>query len=669
MRSDILRLSLVGAAILTLAAVEPAHAQQPRAKRGQFEVHGMDFRAKGAWRQRVANVRAQRQALLAAGSIAQLNAAGPSMAGTVVAGNLQLPVVPVRFSNTDTTTLFTPVQYSDVLFSPAPTTRPYSVKTYYEQLSNGFLTISGTVFPWVGLPNTDLYYEDGCNGVGVTAQCPNGGARFGAMLISALDAISNRPDSATVWAQFDNDGPDGVPNSGDDDGYVDFVTFLQPEIDGACGTANIWAHRYFIEGWTGGSPYVTKTPRAGGGYIRVSDYIMQSAVGGNSACTPGQIMPIGTIAHESGHAFGLPDLYDTQGATAGIGDWGLMGAGNYTLPYSPSRMEAWSMVELGWVKVDTLKTTGTITLRPVAYSDTVLVLPTPTVGEYFLLENRAAVESDTAQMNPSACMAWGYSCAKLPGLAVWHIDQSRIAGGAFTNTINTGSVQGVALVQADGLNTLRTPNASGYPRGDTGDSYPGSTNNTVLDAYTNPALRTNAGLVVPGRIDSIRVDGSQNVLFRFRVENLLKVVKFGTGSGTITSGLTGNLQQGIGVTPGTVVTLTAEPAASSHKFVGWTGDTTTTDSVLVLTMDRNWILNAQFTYTAPFSTAAAANDLLGVPSLSSAQRTLLDQEGNNNGTYDLGDFLSWVTLSGQGVAPELMARLIAAADAPKGVTP
>ena len=56
-----------------------------------------------------------------------------------------------------------------------------------------------------------------------------------------------------------------------------------------------------------------------------------------------------------------------------------------------------------------------------------------------------------------------------------------------------------------------------------------------------------------------------------------------------------------------------------------------------------------------------------------AQKNILDQDGNNNGTYDLGDFLAWVTVSGQGVPPELMARLLAAADAPatapKGVTP
>lgn len=664
MRSHILRLSLVGAAILALSAVEPAHAQYPRARRGQFEVNGLDFRPRGAWRQRVANIRAQRQALLLSGNLALLNASGPSLAGSVVTGSFKVPVIPIRYSNTDTLTVYAPAQYADVLFSPTPSGRPYSVKTYYEQLSNGLITMSGTVFPWVTMANTDTYYEDGCNGVGVTGPCPNGGAtgvdRFATMILTALNAITNRADSATVWAQYDNDGPDGIPNSGDDDGYVDFVTFLQPEIDGACNTSNIWAHRFFVEGLNGGSPYVTKTVRTGGGFIRVSDYTIQSGQGGKSGCTAGQIMAIGTIAHETGHAFGLPDLYDTQGGSEGVGEWSLMGSGNYTTSESPARMDAWSLLELGWVKADTLKTTGTITLRPVATSDTVLVLPTPTTGEYFLFENRAAVESDSAQMNP------GYFFAKQPGMVVWHIDQSRISAGSFTNTINSGSVHGIAVVQADGLNELTTGHND---RGDQGDSYPGSTNNTALDAYTAPALRTNSGLVVPGRVDSIRIDGSQNVLFRFRLERLLKVVKFGTGSGNITSTVTGNLQQGVGVTPGTVVTLTAVPAATGHRFVGWTGDTTSTDSSLVLTMNRNWVLSAQFSYTAPFSTASAASDLLGVPSLSSAQRTLLDQQGNNNGTYDLGDFLAWVTLSGQGVAPELMARLLAAADAPKGVTP
>ena len=656
--------SLLGTAVLVLAVAQPADAQVARPRRGQFEVQGLDFRPNGAWRQRTDNIRARRQELMASGQFARLNASAPGMSATVVTGSFKLPVIPIYFTDAPTTPLFPVSDYQDLLFSSAPATRPYSLKTFYEQLSNGNITISGTVFPWVQAPNTSAYYENGCNGI----FCQDL-SRFGALLVGTLTAVSNRPDSLTVWAQFDNDGPDGVPNSIDDDGVVDFVTFLQPEIDGACGTDHIWAHRYVIQGVNGGSPFVTKTNRPGGGKIVVNDYIIQSGLGGNGACTEGQIMPIGTVAHETGHAFGLPDLYDTSNpaiATAGIGEFGLMGSGNYARPYSPSRMEGWSMLELGWVKADTLKTTGTITLNPVATSDTVWVLPTQTTGEYFIFENRAAVESDTAQMNPAL------SRPKSPGLYIWQIDQSRINAGSFTNSINTGAVQGVALVQADGLNQLRQPPGSNN-RGDLGDAFPGSTNKTAIDGSTAPGLRTNAGKVVAGRIDSIRIGGNQEVLFRFRRENLLQVTKFGTGTGNIQASVPGNTSDGVGVTPGTVVTLAPIPSPN-HRFTGWGGDTTTTDSVLVVTMDRNWQLTAQFSFVAVFTTESAAADLLGAAALSVAQRNLLDADGNNNGTYDLGDFLAWLDRTAQGVPPELMARLLAAAapttaPAPKGVTP
>ena len=41
-------------------------------------------------------------------------------------------------------------------------------------------------------------------------------------------------------------------------------------------------------------------------------------------------------------------------ATQGIGEWGLMGSGNYARPYSPSRYEAWSLMRDGLGRVDTL---------------------------------------------------------------------------------------------------------------------------------------------------------------------------------------------------------------------------------------------------------------------------------------------------------------------------
>ena len=74
------------------------------------------------------------------------------------------------------------------------------------------------------------------NGIGVLAPCPSQPtSRMAELLLAALDSISTGPGGDTVWNRYDNDGPDGIPNSGDDDGVIDVVAFLQPGVDGACG--------------------------------------------------------------------------------------------------------------------------------------------------------------------------------------------------------------------------------------------------------------------------------------------------------------------------------------------------------------------------------------------------------------------------------------------------
>jgi M6 family metalloprotease-like protein len=470
-------------------------AQYPRALRGQFEVVGFDFRPDGGWRTRVNTIRAIRHRWLRQGSVSALNLASPSASAEGnVTGRVIVPVLPIAFRNVPPP--FPASRYQELIFSAAPLGRAYSLKSYYEQLSNGHLTVDGRVFDWITADSTDKYYEDGCNGIGVLAPCPSRAVnRFGELLIRTLDVVSSGTTGAAVWSQFDNDGADGVPNSGDDDGVVDFVTFLHPERDGACpNSTNIWSHRFSIRGWNGGSPYVTRTPWTGhpGQFLKVDSYTMQSAVGGNTACDGAAVMPIGTLAHETGHAFGLPDLYDTDlanpNATQGVGEWGLMGSGNYARPYSPSRFEAWSLVEMGWVAVDTLTSGREVQMAPVSTSDTVLYLPVPNTDEYYLLENRQALESDSAQMNP----AFGAS-QKMPGLLIWHIDQGQVDqhGFNFDNRVNSGPVHGVALIQADNRGDLRRPGGSN--RGDTGDSYPGSAGNTALCRTTSPAASDNSG--------------------------------------------------------------------------------------------------------------------------------------------------------------------------------
>jgi M6 family metalloprotease-like protein len=506
------------ACAMCLLAPGLLQAQFPRARRGEFEVRGLDFRRDGAWRKRVTAIRVARHRLLRAGSLATLNLNAPTaLAAQRVTGRIIIPVIPIAFKNAGPP--YPVSRYEELFFSSSAPGTPYSLKTFYEQLSNGNITVDGRVFPWVTADSSDAYYEDGCNGIGVLAPCPpRTVSRLGELLLRTLDVISLPAAGANVWSAFDNDGPDGQPNSGDDDGVVDFVTFLQPDRDGACpNSPHIWAHRFVIRAWNGGSPYVTRTPWAGhpGQFLKVDDYIMQSGVGGNTACDPSSLMPVGTVAHETGHAFGLPDLYDTDlgntQVTQGIGEWGLMGSGNYARPYSPARYEAWSLFELGWVAVDSLTSGRPVRLPPVASRDTVLYLPVPGTDEFYLFENRQAQESDTAQMNP----AFG-ARQKSPGLLVWHIDQGQVDEHGFDadNRVNVGPVHGVALVQADGRNDLGQP--GGGNRGDKGDAYPGSTGNHSLCRATLPAAVNNQGGFARFCLDQIsQVSPGGDISFRY----------------------------------------------------------------------------------------------------------------------------------------------------------
>ena len=226
------------------------------------------------------------------------------------------------------------------------------------------------------------------------------------------------------------------------------------------------------------------------------------------------------MAHETGHAFGLPDLYDTDrgGGTEGIGEWGLMSSGNYARPSSPSSFEAWSLVQLGWVAVDTLGSGRTIDARAVQLSDTVYHVATDLPGVSLLLENRQAIGPDTAMMNPS------FARAKGPGLLVWRIDAPRIASALSSNTVNVGSNPGVALIQADGLEQLRSSITGYRNRGDGGDPWPGTSGRTTFGLMSDPAAR-NWDLLAPLglRLDRIVASADGRVRVRLVRGGVLRV--------------------------------------------------------------------------------------------------------------------------------------------------
>jgi M6 family metalloprotease-like protein len=531
-------LVLACAAPLLFAAAVGA---QGRATRGQepvrgWELPGLDIRSNGGWRVRARAVAAARARMLEQRNFPLLNAA-PLPAGAAainaVTGVLRVPVIMFRYQDSP------PSQYSRdtaaynaTLFAPLPPGgKPYTLRTYYEQLSNGLFSIQGAAVGWVALAGAETTYT------GAPGACPsnpygtkncNGlfGGAFALMQAGLVEAVQHA-DSQIDFGQFDNDGPDGIPNSGDDDGVVDAVLFVHPSMDGAClspGNNHLWSHRSSIFVQTSDSAH-------NGGKILVEDYILQSGLGSpladGSPCDSTAIMPIGTAAHELGHILALPDLYDIQGSTEGIGEYGLMGSGNYKTGNSPARYDAWSLQQMGWTTVEPIAGSGRYTVGPVPTADTVFyvnVQGSNPRSEYYLIENRQEVQADSAMLrshcdrsnNPPGCGG---------GLLIYHVDGDKACLiNVCANTMNAGSIHGLVVEEADGLRQLWN-DVNGDNRGDGGDPYPGTTGNTAFSFDSKPAAIKNVDSSFVGfTVDSIsQVVPNGAMAFRLRFGGLTVV--------------------------------------------------------------------------------------------------------------------------------------------------
>jgi M6 family metalloprotease-like protein len=382
----------------------------------------------------------------------------------VLRGTLNVPVLLILFSDTDSAAIadISPqATVQGILFNPDPAP-PYSVTTYYREISNDSLEVTGTVQPWRRVSRDDEYYENNNNGL--TSRTAD--------LLAEIVRLND--ELGLDWGQFDSDGEDGIPNSGDDDGYVDAVVMIHPEVDGACNNSNMWAHKFHYQGWKGSgavletSTPATPSPEHNLPTIQIRDYIIQGGRGGTDGCTANQPPAIGLVTHETGHIFGLPDLYNTNltRSSHGIGEWGLMGSGNWRSPKSPAHMEAWSRVQLGWITEVVVTSDATLDISPIESSDTAYVLPIANSNEYYLLSNRQPIGSSDDKMfvaQPNGAPAF------TPGLLVWHVDSSLVKQRMSLNALNASEPEAVRLIQADGRDDLRL----GRNRGDGDDSWHG----------------------------------------------------------------------------------------------------------------------------------------------------------------------------------------------------
>ncbi|MEM9666398.1 MAG: M6 family metalloprotease domain-containing protein [Bacteroidota bacterium] len=418
---------------------------------------------------------------------------------TAPADTFQLPVLLGQYA--DRAGTFSADAFEAHLFGVNPSG---NLPDYYTEVSYGQFYVQGAVYGWFEAPEPQSFYAGTRNGF--SASFPGSARGFVRHVVEAADA-------SVDFAQYDNDGPDGRPNSGDDDGVVDgvFVVFPGPGADWFPSNDNLWPHMTSL----GNQAYTTQDRGANGSFIRVDPYAVVPERAGGGPEGQDSLRPLGVFAHELGHFLGLPDLYDRAGSGAGpnadgsegLGGWDLMATGSWggngRSPARPSHLSAWSKMQLGWLQPTTLVgrlddvALSSTTTTPSAYR----LWDDPFEGtRYFLIENRQQ-EGFDEQLHGG-------------GLLIYHVDENRRYGSACWSCgpINDDETHKlIDLEAADGRADLDTK----QNRGDAGDPFPGTTGTSSFGPRTQPSSQRYDNTDTGISVQRITPDGT---VMRFDVD-------------------------------------------------------------------------------------------------------------------------------------------------------
>jgi immune inhibitor A len=351
-------------------------------------------------------------------------------------------VLLVDFSDNPADPGHPPETYDTLLFSTG-TYPTGSMQDYYSEVSYDQFTVDGLVpLEWYRMPQTYAYYVDGQRGFG---SYPNNAQKM------VEDAIA----AADVDVDFSN-------YDSDNDGYVDalFVVHAGPGYEETGNPDMIHSHQWDLAASPNGQ-YQTDDG------VKIGPYSVEPEEHAN-----GDIISIGVFCHEFGHVLGLPDLYDYDYDSEGIGNWGIMAGGSWGgdshSPETPVHFTAWSKIQLGWLTPTILSVDADDVTAAAVENSPVVYRFIDSGQEYFLLENRQKTGFDMNLFNS--------------GLVIWHVDDAMYNNDHQCVEPPCEAHYRVALEQADGRFDLEY----NVNRGDDGDTYPGSSGNRIFNTESIP---------------------------------------------------------------------------------------------------------------------------------------------------------------------------------------
>ncbi len=265
--------------------------------------------------------------------------------------------IPKPDRSTDNTTYWQPdfnrEHYLDMFFNGLADQGGESFKDFYLELSSGRFEIGGDVSNWVQIPDREACFGENETNSDMTAFTQEAADAWVADQQARGKSDADIKDYLSQFDKWDRYDHDGDGNFDEPDGYIDHFQSIRAGEDESAGAPSwaIWAHRWYV-GLAGQGTEGPDGNKLGGVQIGdtgywIGDYTTEPENGG-----------LGVFAHEFAHDLGLPDEYDTAGGDNGTGFWTLMSSGSWMghgkdwIGTTPSHMNAWDKLQLGWLDYD-----------------------------------------------------------------------------------------------------------------------------------------------------------------------------------------------------------------------------------------------------------------------------------------------------------------------------